>query len=244
MNHVPIFYMASADPSSAAYNFGYILGMILMAIFLIGLPVLFILSLVKLVTTKKKAWLVGLITSTVLILALIGAIGYAMLEGVKSGAYASGKSKTSGSLGAAKTVQVQDSKLSLSQPKHWRTLTGINEDASYTAGNTLKEEYFIVIHEPKVDFDGTVQEYSEIACDSIFTSITNGSMTEPISITLNGLPAVQREISGSIGRIKIAYLHTTVEGADQYYQLLGWTISSRKTAAMKVINEVVNSCKE
>lgn len=46
----------------------------------------------------------------------------------------------------------------------------------------------------------------------------------PTGLTsVNGNPAVQYEIRGTVNGQPVVYLHTTVKGRDNYYQVVGWT---------------------
>ncbi len=41
--------------------------------------------------------------------------------------------------------------------------------------------------------------------------------------SIDGKPAIQYEIRGRVDGVPVVYLHTTVKGADNYYQVVGWT---------------------
>ena len=45
--------------------------------------------------------------------------------------------------------------------------------------------------------------------------------------SVNGLDAVQYELQGEIFGAEAAYLHTTVELNDRYYQVVAWTPTER-----------------
>jgi hypothetical protein len=237
------FLLAATDTSSAAYKIGTIIGVILISILMIGLPILFIVSLIKLISTKNKNWIIGLVLSGLPLLALVCIFIFGIYAGLQE-AISKRKPGIASVSGMGRIVNVPDSKLSLQIPSNWRELKNINADASLSLGNPSREEYFIVLTETKIDLEGNLQDFSDITCDAIFASLTNATMSEPKTLTINGLSAVQREISGSIDRIKISYLHTSLEGKEQYYQLLGWSVVSRKTQAFKAIHDVVHSCKE
>ncbi len=233
--------IATADSSSSAFKAGQVFGAIIGIILLIGLPILFILCLVKLISTKNKSWLIGLVFSGLSLLVLIGLI----MVGVYMGYKKSASTARSGlSSGVESIVNVPDSKLSLTLPSHWSDIKDLNDAASLSVGNLFREEYLIVISEQKADFDGDLTAYSNLTASTMIDSITNSTTKEPLTLSINGLPAIQREFSGSVDRTKIAYIHTSIEGSEHYYQIIGWTIPSRKTTAFKVIEDVINSSKE
>ncbi len=44
--------------------------------------------------------------------------------------------------------------------------------------------------------------------------------------SLNRKPAIQYEMRGIVNGLPVVYLHTTVAGRDNYYQVVGWTTAS------------------
>lgn len=236
-----LLQLAATDPNSAAYKTGQVIGAIIGFIFVLGLPIIFIFSLVKLISTKNKAWLIGLILSGVAVIALIGLVAFGVYTGYKNSA---SKARSGFSSGAGSIVNVPDSKLSLNLPSHWSDIKDLNDAASLSMGNLFREEYLIVIAEAKADFDGNLTDYSELTVGSMIDSLDNPTTQEPLTLPINGLPSIQREFSGSVDRTKIAYLHTCIEGSEHYYQIIGWTIPSRKATAFKIIQDVINSSKE
>lgn len=236
-----LLQLAATDPTSTAYKVGQVIGAILGFIIVLGLPALFILCLVKLISTKNKKWLIGLVLSGLALLALIGLVIGAVYMGYKNTV---SNARLAASSGVESIVIVPDSKLFLNMPSHWSEIKDLNEEASLSMGNLFREEYLIVIAEVKADYDGSLTDYSNLTVSSMTDSIENPTTKEPLSLSINGLPAIQQEFSGSIDRTKIAYLHTSIEGAEHYYQIIGWTIPSRKATAFKVIQDVIDSSKE
>jgi hypothetical protein len=59
--------------------------------------------------------------------------------------------------------------------------------------------------------------------------------------SLNGSPAVQYEIRGTVNGLPVVYLHTTVKGRDSYYQVVGWTTESSYRDNKETLERVVNS---
>jgi len=55
----------------------------------------------------------------------------------------------------------------------------------------------------------------------------NASATEPVSLTIDGHPAMQDELSGTEKGTNVVFLHTTVDDGDQFQQILAWTLKSR-----------------
>ncbi|MGB3300803.1 MAG: hypothetical protein WBA76_21265 [Phormidesmis sp.] len=59
--------------------------------------------------------------------------------------------------------------------------------------------------------------------------------------SLNGNPAVQYEIRGTVEGQPVVYLHTTVKGRDNYYQVVGWTTQSQYSRNKETLETVIES---
>lgn len=64
----------------------------------------------------------------------------------------------------------------------------------------------------------------------------------PTSLTsLNGLNARQYEVRGRVDNLPIVYLHTTIEGEENYYQVVAWTTAENYAAAKGELQTVIGS---
>ena len=61
---------------------------------------------------------------------------------------------------------------------------------------------------------------------------------------VDGNEAVQYEIQGTVDKIKVAYLHVTVEGKDHFHQVLAWTLLSMLEKNRPMLESVIDSFQE
>ncbi len=59
--------------------------------------------------------------------------------------------------------------------------------------------------------------------------------------SIDGRPAVQYELRGEVDGVPIVYLHTTIEGTNDYYQVVGWTTESSYRENEDVLRNVIGS---
>ncbi|MGB3291482.1 MAG: hypothetical protein WBB01_00660, partial [Phormidesmis sp.] len=59
--------------------------------------------------------------------------------------------------------------------------------------------------------------------------------------SINDKPALQYEIEGEVDGVPIVYLHTTVQGTDDYYQVVGWTTQSSYRENEDVLRNIIGS---
>ena len=82
------------------------------------------------------------------------------------------------------------------------------------------------------------EQYRKLIRDELdsFEGETKTSVT-----TIDGRPALQYEIRGTVDNQSVVYLHTTVEGTNDYYQVVGWTTADRYRENKNVLEGVVAS---
>ena len=59
--------------------------------------------------------------------------------------------------------------------------------------------------------------------------------------TVDGKRALQYEIRGVVNGTSVVYLHTTVEGAQSYYQVVGWTTEARYSENRDTLRKIIES---
>jgi len=134
----------------------------------------------------------------------------------------------------------------------------LNDDASLQYQNPLKELYIIVIDdtfddfskainsnevesEYTNDFNGFVELISSGEGELFFTVADRSKMKDE---TINGLKAKTLENIRNITGVDIYYKAALIQGKDTYYQVIAWTLASRKDKHEKIITEMINSFTE
>ncbi|MBD2847920.1 hypothetical protein IDH44_22220 [Paenibacillus sp. IB182496] len=117
-----------------------------------------------------------------------------------------------------------DGTLELTLPGSWEEMP-LNDEADLQGGVLATEDYFIAMHEPKAMFadDMNLAQYTSLVLENMATALENGAVGEPAAVEVNGMPALQTELSGEVESVKIRYLVTTVEAEQSYVQVLFWT---------------------
>ena len=137
----------------------------------------------------------------------------------------------SGGLGGASIPdgQVLDSGDGVSQvtvPGNWQTMQ-LNDKADIQAGNGSKEQYLVVLSESTDDLNPNLQEYADTVVGDLRDNLTDPKVSDPVSLTINGAPALRYEIRGSLDKINAVYWLTAVQGKDHFHQVLTWTLASK-----------------
>jgi hypothetical protein len=88
----------------------------------------------------------------------------------------------------------------------WTKMPELNKRASLQVGYESKEMYLIAITDAKTDVpDLTVETHHKLTRDRMLQKMKNASATQPLSLTIDGHPALQDEISGTEKRHKCCF---------------------------------------
>ncbi|OLP16308.1 hypothetical protein BST81_22190 [Leptolyngbya sp. 'hensonii'] len=146
---------------------------------------------------------------------------------------------------ATKVVTSSDGKLQVTVPVDWKEDRDLNEKAELQVSNRADELYTIVLSESKSDFkDMTLARHSELTREILVKNLTSPQVSDPEKLTVNGVPALQYEIQGTIDNLNVTYLHTTVETATSYNQIISWTLRSRYAKNSPKLQAVIRSFRE
>ncbi|MFD0895860.1 hypothetical protein KBB96_07925 [Luteolibacter ambystomatis] len=197
----------------------------------VAVPALFILSLVRLIMTKKPVWIAGLIVSVLLGIGGLGAGVTALIR------------KAREAESTPTVVSSTDHHIRARIPGHWKTMTDLNKQATLQVGNTTRTEFFVVISEPKAELELTLDEYADLASEHVMGALQKPERGTKTRVTIDGNPAIQYELKGTIQKVPLVYLQTTVESADGFHQLIMWTIQSKQAIAFPIFKDVLESLK-
>ena len=152
------------------------------------------------------------------------------------------------------TVTVND--YSMGVPKFMTKASNLNEDASLQYQNIFKETYVIVIDEGKqafidayVDADAydttrsVIDNYTDTQLQLTTSSLNVLSKSETKKLTINGLAATTTEIDAELEGVSaaITYFLTYVEGPDNLYVIMAWTLKDRKDDHRETFKQVAES---
>jgi uncharacterized protein DUF4190 len=141
-----------------------------------------------------------------------------------------------------KAIASDDGEMWVTVTAMWTKMPELNKRASLQVGYKSKEMYLIVITDAKADVpDLTVETHHKLTRDRMLQRMKNASTTQPVSLTIDGHPALQDEISGTEKGTNVVFLHTTVDDGDHFQQILAWTLKSRWQKQNQLLREVTAS---
>jgi bacterioferritin (cytochrome b1) len=102
--------------------------------------------------------------------------------------------------------------------------------------------YLIVISDAKSAVENiTLEKHHQLTRARMLQKMKNASATGTVSLTIDGHPALQDEVSGAPSGTNIVFLHTTVDDGDHFQQILAWTLKSRWQKQNEQLREATNS---
>ena len=222
------------------YVMGYMIGAVTMVFLMVAIPAFLIFSVFKYGKTNRKKWLIGAILSGIPIVIFVVLICAGTLirayRGIESDLHVSDQG-----ISQSEVLPLDGNSVSVRIPSHWTLLNNLNDVAVFQAGNLRREEYVIAIRYSKIDYIGGLEALSGIVVQEILENVDDSEVVSTEKIQISGSEAYQKEVSGILDNLKVLYLSTVFETPDYYYQIVGWTLQSRKEAAFPVIKEVVTS---
>lgn len=175
-----------------------------------------------------------LVFTTILLLPLTGCIPPAMLK----------KSSESG-VKEPTILKSPDGQTQVTIPTGWKEDKTLHEEAVIQARDVASEVCVLVFTESKDDFDEmTVDKYSELIRSHTMEAIKSPQLSSPSRLTINGYPALQYEIRGSVDNVKLVYLQVAVESAQSFHQIVTWTTPSLFEKNRSQMESVIASFKE
>lgn len=148
-------------------------------------------------------------------------------------------------------------KYSLSIPAFLTKVSNLNNDASLQYQHAWKEFYVITIDEPKAEIKKTLEEndltdiysndingYTKLMLDVFKESLLNPYQSELVDTTINQMPAKLTTLSGTVEGINAFYSIGIYEGKDNYYQVVSWTLSSKKYIYQNKMTKILYSLQE
>jgi len=144
-----------------------------------------------------------------------------------------------------KTIYSEDGLFSVTIPKGWVEVNdySLNDIADLQALKRLGNQYFAALIEHKDDLEFTFDEWMEYVVENYLAAFEEVNISDGNEILINGLPAMQFEIKGTMDHVKVVILATYVEGENHFAQILAWTLASKYTSSVDDLKSITNSIK-
>jgi len=133
----------------------------------------------------------------------------------------------------------------------------LNEEASLQMENALKEFYVVIIDEPKSEMDIALAEgyfhdsvkndletYSQLIFDNYEVAFTNPEFSEVVDTTIHNMKAKVTTLTATLEELNIFYTIGVIEGENDYYQVLTWTLIGRRKKHESQMNAILHSLQE
>jgi len=138
----------------------------------------------------------------------------------------------------------EESDVELTLPNGWVDVQNLRPDADLYAAREDRTMYVMVLADPKGADIGALglSDNATQYLSFLDRGLTQEQAEVPTSMTaLNGMNALQYEVQGRVDNQPVMYLHTTVEGQTNYYQVVAWTTVENYGAAKDELQTVIQS---
>jgi hypothetical protein len=147
---------------------------------------------------------------------------------------------------------------SLSLPTHMKEASDLHDDAVLQYQNSIRELYCIVILEGETSYNNAIKNngieseypldldgYSNLIRDSFLENVEEiKNQTEINTIGIKGRHGRYFEADAKMNGVDIYYHYGFVKGDTTYYQVLSWTLLSKKEKVSEDMLNILKSFKE
>jgi len=144
-------------------------------------------------------------------------------------------------------VVASDQQSQLTVPAGWVVDADLHDEAEIEVADLKHGAFLLVLTEAKSDYadDLDYRDHSRLTLESILEDSDDGEpIAGPTDLTINGRRAVQYEFVVTSDRLRIAYLHTTIDGTESFYQIVAWSVRSAFDANREALQEIIRSFAE
>ena len=167
-------------------------------------------------------------------LVLLLAVGFILFVSVYAFMYFFSESR--------KIVRSTDEQVQITVPASWIKQPKLHSDAILAVTDSSKELYLIVLSENKSDFpDLNLNKYAQKTKDNLISNLKSPYTSVRRNLVVHNNKAIQYELRGLSDGIEVAYLHTSVEHRQNYYQILAWTLHSKFSDKKEHFQEIIQS---
>lgn len=139
----------------------------------------------------------------------------------------------------------EESDVQLTLPQGWVDVrANLRPGADLYVAREDQSMYVLVLADQKTS---QIEDYGLADNASQYVSYLDWELTDeqPEQVTplnsVNGLNARQYEVRGKVDNLPVVYLHTTLEGEENYYQVVAWTTAANYETAKEELQTVINS---
>jgi Tfp pilus assembly protein PilE/predicted RNA-binding Zn-ribbon protein involved in translation (DUF1610 family) len=127
-------------------------------------------------------------------------------------------------------ITSEDGLTKMRVPGNWEKLPELSEQGVIEYGNLQREQYLVVISEPKQSYTSNtdLSAYNRLILEHKSRAGIDKFRKKYLGeIDLNGLKALKFELTGEVNGIENAYLQVAVEGKNHFHQVLFWSLPTR-----------------
>ena len=147
----------------------------------------------------------------------------------------------------------------ISVPNYMKEVSDLNMEASIQFQNIYKETYLAIIDEDRSDFMeaykevgvydsslSTIGNYRKVQLDYFMERLDVTDQSAPKQLSIDGMDAEQVEFIGRAAHVDsdIFYMMTFVEGRNDLYMIITWTLGDSKETYKEIFYFMVDSFRE
>lgn len=145
----------------------------------------------------------------------------------------------------SQTVYSDDGLSEIRVASHWLVNPHVGQTAALrVVDNTQDVSLVVNTYLPDGSPLPSLASSAKTLNQQIVQALDEGQISAPRTLTIQGRPAIEYEISGRVGDIRLRYLSTVVNGPSARHHLIGWTLAERYKAQRAPLRAVMATFRE
>jgi hypothetical protein len=146
-------------------------------------------------------------------------------------------------------VTSADGNVSISVPSAWNTNdTQLYPGSVIGVADSTTNEYLIITEKPKTSLKAsdTINDYLNIVKIAFGAAVTNPVWGQPSSVSIGGCKGLTVRLTGTrkSNNTDTVYFVNALESKNYFYNVCGYTLTSKEDANKATIEKIINSFKE
>jgi len=129
-------------------------------------------------------------------------------------------------------------------PRSWVESPELSPEAVLGTKDFIGNEYVVVYVHSKEDYTGTLNDFAQEHTDLLREKVKTPQVEAPVTISVNGKPAVRQVVRGEIDHLRITYRITYFEGENNFYRVFCWSLESKAAGFASGFDKIAESFQE
>jgi hypothetical protein len=143
-----------------------------------------------------------------------------------------------------RTIHAKDGSCEISVPRSWVESPDLSSEGMLATKDLTGSEYVVIYVHSKQDYVGNLNDFAQDHTDLVREKLKTPQVEAPVTISINGKPAVRQVVRGEVDHLRITYRITYFEGHSNFYRVFCWSLESKAAGFAGDFDKIAESFRE